>query len=208
LKLAATREGHGRCRGGLTTKLHAACDAPGNPLRVVLTLGQRNDTTQAEALSAGFEAETVLADRGFDSDDLVKQIAKAGAAVVIPSRASRTERQNLDQKLHADRNKMERFDGLLKPCHRVATRYRKLDQNDLHILCLALTLIPLLRLSTRPRGEAVGSRVRTPRRFGSCSERSSRGASPRRRRVIRPARLGDRTEAGAGGVSTHRGCRP
>lgn len=40
----------GRSRGGLTINLHAAVDALGNPLRVILTLGQIADIDQAEAL--------------------------------------------------------------------------------------------------------------------------------------------------------------
>ncbi len=39
-------EGLGRSRGGWTTKLHLACDGQGRPLAVVLTPGQRHDSTQ------------------------------------------------------------------------------------------------------------------------------------------------------------------
>src|ERR671911_2308952 len=39
-----------RSRGGLTTKLHLACDGRGRPLSVVLTPGQRHDSTQLEAV--------------------------------------------------------------------------------------------------------------------------------------------------------------
>ena len=39
----------GRCRGGFTTKLHAVCDALGNPLRFIVTGGERHDCTQAQA---------------------------------------------------------------------------------------------------------------------------------------------------------------
>jgi hypothetical protein len=35
-----------RSRGGLTTKLHLACDGRGRPLVVVFTPGQRHDSTQ------------------------------------------------------------------------------------------------------------------------------------------------------------------
>jgi hypothetical protein len=37
----------GRSRGGLTTKLHVAADALGNPLCVILTAGQIADIDQA-----------------------------------------------------------------------------------------------------------------------------------------------------------------
>ena len=37
----------GRSRGGVSTGVHAACDALGNPLAFALTGGQRHDVTQA-----------------------------------------------------------------------------------------------------------------------------------------------------------------
>src|SRR5690606_7654302 len=49
----AEREALGRSRGGLTTKVHVACDALGNPVRLLVTAGQRGDVTQAAALLEG-----------------------------------------------------------------------------------------------------------------------------------------------------------
>ena len=43
----------GRSKGGFTTKLHAACDALGNPVRFFLTAGQRSDYTKARDLIEG-----------------------------------------------------------------------------------------------------------------------------------------------------------
>ena len=37
----------GRSRGGFSTKVHIAVDALGNPLRLILTAGQRHDSPQA-----------------------------------------------------------------------------------------------------------------------------------------------------------------
>ena len=54
----------GRCRGGFTTPLHAVCDALGNPLRFIVTGGERHDSTQAQALLEGFHAHAVLVDEG------------------------------------------------------------------------------------------------------------------------------------------------
>ncbi|WP_405197041.1 MULTISPECIES: transposase [unclassified Wolbachia] len=36
----------GRNKGGFTTKIHAFVDALGNPLKFILTPGQRNEITQ------------------------------------------------------------------------------------------------------------------------------------------------------------------
>ena len=43
-------EALGRSRGGLTTKIHLACDGRGRPLSVVLTPGQRHESTQLGAV--------------------------------------------------------------------------------------------------------------------------------------------------------------
>ena len=110
----------------------------------MLTPGQRNDITQAEALIDRIAAGAVIADKGYDSDDLIEQIAEAGAAAVIPSKANRVEAREIDRNLYADRNKIERFFGRLKRYRRVATRYEKLGQNYLSVVFFASTLISLL----------------------------------------------------------------
>ncbi|MGJ5827199.1 transposase [Streptomyces ossamyceticus] len=40
----------GRSRGGLTTKIHLACDGKGRPLAILLTPGQRHDSVCARPL--------------------------------------------------------------------------------------------------------------------------------------------------------------
>tara|TARA_Y100000815_G_C12943581_1_gene350147 strand:- start:57 stop:341 length:285 start_codon:yes stop_codon:yes gene_type:complete len=82
------REGQaiGRSRGGLTTKIHAAVDALGNPVRLLLTAGQASEYGQANALIEGFNVDHVVADKGYDSDDLVETIERSGATAVIPPR--------------------------------------------------------------------------------------------------------------------------
>ena len=142
-EVAAAREGLGRSRGGLTTKIHATCDALGNPVRVLLTPGQRGDVTQASALVDGYTTEAVLGDKGYDADALLAQIAEAGAVAVIPSKRSRVVPREHDRTLYADRNKIERFFGRLKQYRRVATRYEKLGQNYLSMVFLASALISL-----------------------------------------------------------------
>jgi len=54
----------GRSRGGLSTKVHVAVDALGNPVRVRATAGQVADITQAETLLAGLKAAHGIADKG------------------------------------------------------------------------------------------------------------------------------------------------
>jgi putative transposase len=142
--IAAAREGLGRSRGGLTTKVHAACDALGNPVRYLLTPGQRNDVTQATELLDGYEVGAVLADKGYDAGWLVDQIEAAGAIAVIPPKKNRVEQRSYDANLYADRNKIERLFNRLKHYRRVATRYEKTGRNYLSVVFLASTLISLL----------------------------------------------------------------
>ena len=49
-------EAMGKSRGDLSTKIHAAVDGLGNPVRLLLTAGQVSEYTQAEALIEGFKA--------------------------------------------------------------------------------------------------------------------------------------------------------
>ena len=44
-------------------------DALGNPLRFILTGGQKHDVTQAEGLIAGYAGEYVISDKGYDAQE-------------------------------------------------------------------------------------------------------------------------------------------
>jgi len=58
----------------LSTKIHAAVDALGNPVRLFLTQEQASEYSVAKQLICDFEAEYVVADKGYDSDDFVQAI--------------------------------------------------------------------------------------------------------------------------------------
>jgi transposase len=58
----------GRSRGGLTTKVHLLVNGDGVPLQFLLSPGQRSDYTEAIALRGDRRANTIIADRGYDSD--------------------------------------------------------------------------------------------------------------------------------------------
>ena len=64
-------------------------DGLGNPLRFILTGGQENDITQAEALLAGYAGEYVIADQGYDAQWLREYIVELGMTAVIPGRSNR-----------------------------------------------------------------------------------------------------------------------
>lgn len=143
-KSSPDEEALGRSRGGLTTKVHAACDALGNPLRFRLTPGQRSDLTAAGALLCGEAPGAVIADKGYDADWLIERIDSLKADVVIPSKRNRRVQREIDLNLYADRNKIERLFNRLKHYRRVATRYEKTARNYLAFIHVASIITLLL----------------------------------------------------------------
>jgi transposase len=125
----------------LSTKIHATVDALGNPLRWILTGGEVADVTQAHALIEGFDAQTVVADKGYDANAFVALINATGAAAVIPPRSNRTEQRGYDRHLYKDRNLVERFFNRIKQFRRIATRYEKLTRNFASMLNLVCAYI-------------------------------------------------------------------
>jgi len=67
-----------RSKGGLNAKIHLAVDAHGMPVRIVITDGTTADCTQASKLIEGITAEYLLADKGYDSDEIVVQAESQG----------------------------------------------------------------------------------------------------------------------------------
>jgi transposase len=127
----------GRSVGGFSTKIHALCDSHGNPLRFILTGGERSDYTQAKALLENFTAQAVLADRGYDADYIIETVQAMGGEAVIPCKKNRKTFRPHDEHLYKERNLVERLFNKLKNFRRVATRYDKLDVTFHSFICLA-----------------------------------------------------------------------
>jgi putative transposase len=131
----------GRSRGGLSTKIHAAGDALGNPIRLIGSPGQRNDIAFAHDLVGGFNAGATIADKGYDADHLVDRIVQTGTKAVIPPKRNRKSQRPYDVDLYKERNIIERFFSKLKQFRRVATRYDKLLANFMGFVKLAAIAI-------------------------------------------------------------------
>ena len=131
----------GRSRGGLTCKIHVAVDALGNPVRWRLTGGEVHDSTQGIALIKDFDAQAVLADKGYDSNEIVSYIQDHQMHAVIPPKSNRIEQRQYDKHLYKERNLVERFFSRIKHFRRIATRYEKLDRNFLSFINLAFAII-------------------------------------------------------------------
>ena len=131
----------GRSRGGFSTKIHANVDALGNPLRFLLTGGQRHDITQAEDLIADYEFDRVIADRSYDADAFLQTIAEKEAEAVIPPRKNRKEQRDYDKHLYKERHLVECFFNKIKHYRRIFSRFEKLDKRYLGFLSFAGALI-------------------------------------------------------------------
>ena len=136
-------EALGRSRGGFSTKIHVACDGLGKPVKIILTPGQDHDVTQGPALIKNSEADKVIADKAYDSDDFIAAIEANNAEPVIPPRSNRTEARHYDKEEYKRRNIVERFINVIKQCRRVATRYEKTARNFLGMIQFASVLVLL-----------------------------------------------------------------
>lgn len=82
----------------------------------------------------------LLADKGYDSDAIRRQIEATGAAPIIPPKVNRCWKPCFSPVLYRGRNAIERMFGRLKDFRRIATRYDRLAQNFLAAVCLAATV--------------------------------------------------------------------
>ena len=140
----AKKEGEqslGRSRCGFSTKIHLATDALGNALRFIVTGGERNDITQAEALVKDLCAEYLIADKGYDSEAYVLHLKGRDSEAVIPSRTNHKVQREIDAHLYKERHLIENQIGKLKHFRRVFSRFDKLAQNYLSFVYFASTLI-------------------------------------------------------------------
>jgi transposase len=133
----------GRSKGGLSTKIHATCDALGNPTGFHLTPGQAHDLHGADALLNNLKAiGAFLADKAYDA--LERMIAKLKAAdcqVVIPPKSNRTEQRPYDEEMYKWRHLIENFFQKLKQYRGIATRYDKTACNFLGAIHLVASVI-------------------------------------------------------------------
>ncbi|WP_329474074.1 IS5 family transposase [Streptomyces sp. NBC_01723] len=138
----------GRSRGGLTTKIHLACDGRGRPLAILLTPGQRHDSICARPLLERIHVprtgvgrprcrpDQVIADKAYSSRGFRAYLRKRGIAHTIPEKTDqRRHRHNrgrhggrppaFDRHLYRRRNVVERCFNRLKGFRGIATRYEK-----------------------------------------------------------------------------------
>ncbi|NJL59060.1 MAG: IS5 family transposase [Desulfobacteraceae bacterium] len=124
----------GRSRGGFSTEIHVAADAPGNPLRFIPTPGQTHDVTQAENLTACYEPQSVIADKGYDSDQFGQSQEKRGIETVIPFRSGRKNPYEYDRDRYKERHLVECFINKIRHFRRIFSRFDKLAERYMSFL--------------------------------------------------------------------------
>ena len=133
----------GKSRGGATTKIHMAADALGNPLDFTVTGGEVHDAKAAPELIRKIKAaENLIADKGYDSEEIRQQIRQAKMHPVIPRKSNSTKSNpEFDQHLYKQRHLVENLFARLKHFRSIATRFEKLARNFREIVFLACTFI-------------------------------------------------------------------
>ncbi|MDO9564212.1 MAG: IS5 family transposase [Bradyrhizobium sp.] len=128
----------GRSRGGRTTKIHALSDPLCRPVVLHLTPGQDADIAAApDVLALAPPMSALLADKGYDGDNLRSEIVRRGAKPVIPNKSNRVVIHRFNKRAYKGRNVIERCFCRLKDFRRVAMRYDKLARNFLAAVHLA-----------------------------------------------------------------------
>lgn len=83
------------------------------------------DCTQAGELIRDIQAGALVADKGYDTDAIVKAAKVAGMEVVIPPRSNRKDQRGYDQYLYKLRHLVENAFLKLKQWRGISTRYAK-----------------------------------------------------------------------------------
>jgi transposase len=134
---------YGKSRAGNTSKIHLAVDAYGLPIEFEITGGQINDCTQAPSLIAKLDtAETIIADKGYDSEKIRTQVEQQGAKVVIPRKRNSVKGNgDLDRGLYRNRHLVENAFARLKHYRAVASRFDKLKRNYESVVAMACAFL-------------------------------------------------------------------
>lgn len=122
-------------------------------MTIVLTAGQRHETTRFEALmEQGAVKRTgrgrprlrprrVLGDKAYSSRKIRHYLKRRGIGYTIPRRIDETRTGPFNRTLYKERNVVERAINRLKQFRRVATRYEKRAVNFLAMVTIASILL-------------------------------------------------------------------
>ena len=106
-----------------------------------ITAGTVADCTQAGRLVEGIDADNLIADKGYDSDEIIELAENMNMQAVIPPRKNRKQQREYDTYLYRLRHLVENAFLHLKQWRGIATRYAKNTASFLaavHIRCIAI----------------------------------------------------------------------
>ena len=112
-------------------------DGLGNPLHVHISPGNIHDATEAPKLIDKAQGENFIADKGYDSDQLIASIEHKGMTAVIPSKSCRARKRRIDFHTYKERHLVENFFCKLKRYRRIAMRFEKTAKNFLGFVLFA-----------------------------------------------------------------------
>jgi transposase len=125
----------------MTTKILALTDALGNLVRFVLMPGQRFEAIGVPPLIKGAEFDGLIADKAFDSNEIIEDLNERGAKIVIPHHPRRGKPLNIHAEIYKWRRLIENFFQKLKEFKRIAMRSDKTDASFSAIIYLAAAVI-------------------------------------------------------------------
>ena len=125
----------------MTTKILALTDALGNLVRFVLLPGHRFDTVGVAPLIEGIRFDALLADKAFDSNNIIAELNQRGAKVVISQHPRRSQPLEIDAEIYKWRHLIENFFCKIKEFKRIAMRSDKTDQSFAAMIYLAAAVI-------------------------------------------------------------------
>jgi len=132
-------EAIGKSVAGNTTKIHMAVDACGLPIDFEITGGEVHDCKVAPEFFAKLpDADYMIADKGYDSEELRDIVRSKSSIPVIPRKSnSKTGNNDMDWGLYKYRHLVENIFARLKHFRAIATRYDKLKRNYASVVALA-----------------------------------------------------------------------
>ena len=95
------------------------------PVRLAVTEGTAADCSLALPLIKGIEAECLLADKAYDTNEIIAAATKLGMDPVIPPKRNRKEQRDYDRALYKLRHLVENGFLEFKQWRGIATRYAK-----------------------------------------------------------------------------------
>lgn len=132
-------EAIGKSVTGNSTKIHLAADGHGLPIDFIITGGEVQECKVALEFIAHLPlADYVIADKGYDKEDLREMLRQKSSKPVIPRKSnSMVGNADMDWGLYKYRYLVENVFARIKHFRAIATRYDKLKRNYASMVAIA-----------------------------------------------------------------------